>query len=92
MAVDDGEENEEEEEEEEEEAAVDEEEEEEEEEEEKEEEEALQKITKEDHATCQAHFLPNHGKNCVRSAPLPPSHRCARGNFAALCKPCTCAA
>ena len=52
----------------------------------------LQKIAKEDHATCQAHFLPNHGKNCVRSAPLPPSHRCARGNFAALCKPCTCAA
>ena len=35
----------------------------------------LQKIAKEDHATCQAHFLPKHGKKFVRSAPLPPSHR-----------------
>ena len=42
------------------------------EEEEEEEEEALQKITKEDHATCQASFLPNHGKKFVRSPAQPP--------------------
>ena len=40
--------------------------------EEEEEEEALQKITKEDHATCQASFLPNHGKKFVRSPAQPP--------------------
>ena len=53
--------------------------------EEEEEEEALQKITKEDHATCQAHFLPNHGKKFVRSAPLPPtSHRVPAARAAPL--------
>ena len=53
--------------------------------EEEEEEEALQKITKEYHATCQAHFLPNHGKKFVRSAPLPPtSHRVPAARAAPL--------
>ena len=45
----------------------------------------LQKIAKEDHATCQAHFLPNHGKKFVRSAPLPPtSHRVPAARAAPL--------
>ena len=54
--------------------------------EEEEEEEALQKITKEDHATCQAHFLPNHGKKFVRSAPAlyTPSHRVSAARAAPL--------
>ena len=57
--------------------------------EEEEEEETLQKITKEDHATARPTSCPTTGRSLCA---LPPSHRCARGNFAALRKPCTCAA